>query len=174
MRHLIITLFAVLSALAASAQPMMGPPPGMGGGPSEADKAARKARMYERLKAELNLTQEQAEKFAPVYQQYQRDIAQVRKDLKTYLDSYKDQEIDDKAAYNMLKAQLDNELDVVKIKREYIKIFKDYLNPEQLSKIFMAEKKSARGGRPNGQPGSIPPPPGDMNGGNPPAAMPIQ
>lgn len=146
MKRLTLIACAVLMALMASAQPFMGPPPGMRPGQGqkqmspEERREARMARMYEKLKTELNMEKEQAEKFAPIYQQYQRDINATQKELKTYLDSYKDQTIDDKAAYNMLKAQLDNELDIVKIKREYIKIFKNYLTPEQLSKVFLAEK----------------------------------
>lgn len=169
MKRLLFTLFALLAICNATAQPPMGPPmgppPGMRGGDDARPKKTPAERIAHITEA-LSLTAEQAEKFAPVYLAYQREIRNINKELKTYMDSYKDQEIDDKAAFRMVMAQLNAEADITTCKKEYIRVFKTHLTPEQLSKIFLVEKR--RGGRrPQGPPpaGAFPPgafPPGEM------------
>lgn len=147
MKRIAIILCAIV--LSGMAFGQMQPPPGaQGRSPQEKEqmRQARMERMYEQLKTDLGLEREQAEKFAPIYQQYKRESNNVNKELKALLDEYKGKDIDDKTAVFLVKAQLDAEADIVNIKREYIKVFKKYLNPEQLSKIFLAEK---RGGRPH-------------------------
>ena len=102
------------------------------------------------LVEELKLTPEQAEKFAPVYLAYQGEIRKIRKDLKTLMDSYNGKTINEKLAFRMVMDQLNADADIIACKKEYMRVFKDHLNPEQLSKIFMVEKKAMRPQRPGG------------------------
>ena len=155
MKKFFAFIIAVLSVGFAAAQPPMGPPPGMmppGMMPPGAERGPRKS-PQERIAAiaeELKLTPEQSEKFAPVYLKYQSEVNNIRKELKMLMDSYKDVEMTEKVAFRMVMDQLNADADIIACKKEYMRVFKDYLNPEQLSKIFLVEKKAMRPQRPGG------------------------
>ncbi len=153
MKRLFTILVAALAIGSAAAQPPMGPPPGMM--PGRDGNQGPKKSPVERiapLVEELQLTEKQAEKFAPVYLAYQGEIRKIQKDLKTLMDGYKGKEIDEKTAFRMVMDQLNSDADIIACKKEYMRVFKDYLNPEQLSKIFLVEKKAMRPRRPGGAP----------------------
>ena len=121
--------------------------------------------MIEMLQKALEMTPEQAKKFAPVYQGYMREIRQVRKDTKTYVDSFKGEEMDIKTAKKIMMAQLDGDKQIIQVKKEYIKVFVNYLTPEQLAKVFTLGQgpRGPRGPRgPHGAPNApqgVPTPP---------------
>lgn len=155
MKKFIFMLFAVVAVCGAQAQPprgMMPPPPGMMPQAAPSDRSI--AQRYEHLREALQMDEEQFEKFAPVYQSYQREIRGIRKDLKTFMDSYKGEKIDHKTAYRMAMAQLNADEEVIRCKKEYLRVFKDYLTPEQMSIIFLVERprhkpqQGERGGEP--------------------------
>lgn len=156
MKKFFAFIIAVLAVGFAAAQPPMGHPRGMmhpGMGPG-AERGPRKS-PQERIAAiaeELKLTPEQSEKFAPVYLKYQGEINNIRKDLKTLMDGYKDVELTEKLAFRMVMDQLNADADIIACKKEYMRVFKDYLNPEQLSKIFIVEKMVGRPRRGEGMP----------------------
>ena len=154
MKKFLTLLIAAFAVNMATAQPPMGPPPGMG------PRGPRKS-PQERIAAiaeELKLTPEQAEKFAPVYLAYQGEIRKIHQELKTLLDGYKDVEMDEKTAFRMVMDQLNADADIIACKKEYMRVFKSYLTPEQLSKIFLVEKRANRPpGRPHGVPQGPPP-----------------
>ena len=161
MKKILVMMIAVLAFISASAQPPFGPPPPGGpGGPGGGDRSARTIEM---LQKSLNMTPEQAKKFAPVYQGYMRELRQVRKDTKTYVDSFKGEEMTIKVAKKIMMAQLNGDKQIIQIKKEYIKVFVNYLTPEQLSKVFTIGQgpRRPRGGKggPGGAPGDVPPPP---------------
>ena len=155
MKKILVMIIAVLAFISASAQPPGGP-----GGPGGGDRSARTIEM---LQKSLNMTPEQAKKFAPVYQGYMRELRQVRKDTKTYVDSFKGEEMTIKVAKKIMMAQLNGDKQIIQIKKEYIKVFVNYLTPEQLSKVFTIGQgpRRPRGGKggPGGAPGDVPPPP---------------
>ena len=155
MKKILVMMIAVLAFVSASAQPPFGPPPG---GPGEG-KGDRGARTIEMLQKSLDMTPEQAKAFAPVYQAYTRELRQVRKDTKTYVDSFKGEEMTIKVAKKIMMAQLNGDKQIIQVKKEYIKVFVNYLTPEQLSKVFTLGQgpRRPRGGRP-GSPGQTPPP----------------
>ena len=169
MKKILMMIVAVLAFATASAQPPFGPPPpGFGpggpGGPEGGKGGDRGARTIEMLQKALDMTPEQAQKFAPVYQAYMRELRQVRKDTKTYVDSFKGQEMDIKTAKKIMMAQLNGDKEIIQVKKEYIKVFVNYLTPEQLSKVFTIGQgpRRPRGGHggPGGQGGSGVPPTG--------------
>lgn len=144
MKKILLMLVAVLAFVSVSAQPPQGGPQG---GKRGGD---RNARMIEMLQTRLNMTPDEAKKFLPVYQGYQREIRQVRKDTKTYVDSFKGEEMTIKTAKKIMMAQLNGDKQIIQVKKEYIKVFVNYLNPEQLSKIFTLGQgpRRPRGGKP--------------------------
>ena len=152
MKKILLIVVAVLAFVTVSAQPPMGGQGGRGGD--------RGAKTIEMLKARLDMTQEQAEKFAPVYQGYMRELQQVRKDTKTYVDSFKGEEMTIKTAKKIMMAQLNGDKAIIQVKKEYIKVFVNYLTPEQLSKVFTIGQgpRRPRGGK--GGPGGPGVPPG--------------
>ena len=143
MKKFIAIICAALAVNMATAQPPM--EGGRGQGPRKTP-VERIAGLVE----ELQLTPEQAEKFAPVYLAYQGEIRKIRKDLKTLMDGYNGKEIDEKLAFRMVMDQLNADADIIACKKEYMRVFKNHLTPEQLSKIFMVEKKAMRPQRPHG------------------------
>jgi Spy/CpxP family protein refolding chaperone len=151
MKKILLMIVAVLAFVTVSAQPPQGGPQG---GQRGGDRGAR---MVEMLQKQLNMSPEQAQKFAPVYQAYQREIRAVRKDTKTLVDSYKNDEMTIKVAKKIMMAQLNGDKQIIQVKKEYIKVFVSYLTPEQLSKIFTLGQgpRRPRGGngpRPQGAP----------------------
>ena len=148
MKKIFAIICAALAVNMASAQPPMGGP-GMGGGREQGPRKTPVERIAG-LVEELQLTPEQAEKFAPVYLAYQGEIRKIRKDLKTLMDSYNGKEINEKLAFRMVMDQLTADADIIACKKEYMRVFKNYLTPEQMSKIFMVEKKAMRPHRPEG------------------------
>lgn len=144
MKKILLMIVAVLAFVTVSAQPPQGGPQG---GQRGGD---RNARMIEMLQKQLNMSPEQAKKFAPVYQGYQREIRAVRKDTKTYVDSFKGEEMTIKVAKKIMMAQLNGDKEIIKVKKEYIKVFVNYLTPEQLAKVFTIGQgpRRPRGGKP--------------------------
>ena len=161
MKKFLTLLIAAFAVNMATAQPPMGPPPGMGPGMGRGGEMGPKKSPVERIAGlveELKLTPEQAEKFAPVYLAYQGEIRKIRKDLKTLMDSYNGMTINEKLAFRMVMDQLNADADIIACKKEYMRVFKSYLTPEQLSKIFLVEKHANRPpGRPHGVPQGPPP-----------------
>ena len=109
------------------------------------------------------MSQQQAEKFAPVYQGYQREIRGVRKEMKLVTDHYKSKPLDIKTAVKIMNAQLNADKQIIQIKKEYIKVFQQHLTPEQLSKVFVIRPRPRRA--PGGEAGRGPRPYGE-GGGN--------
>jgi Spy/CpxP family protein refolding chaperone len=149
MKKILLMIVAVFAFAMVSAQPPQG---GQRGG------GDRGARTVEMLQKALDMTPEQAKKFAPVYQSYMRELRQVRKDTKTYVDSFKGQEMDIKTAKKIMMAQLNGDKEIIQVKKEYIKVFVNYLTPEQLSKVFTLGQgpRRPRGGQ-GGSGGPVPP-----------------
>ncbi len=152
MKKLLTLLVAALALGTAMAQPPMGPPSGRVSGGQSGEPGPRKTPV-ERIAGlveELKLTPKQAEKFAPVYLAYQGEVRKIRKELKTLMDSYQGQEITEKVAFRMVMDQLNADADIIACKKEYMRVFKDYLTPEQISRVFLVEKKAMRPPRPEG------------------------
>lgn len=142
MKKFFALIIAVLAVGIVSAQPA-------GRGGEQGQKKSPVERIAH-VTEELGLTEKQAEKFAPVYLAYQGEIRKIRKDLKTLMDGYNGKEIDEKLAFRMVMDQLNADADIIACKKEYMRVFKSYLNPDQLSRIFMVEKKAMRPQRPGG------------------------
>ena len=144
MKKILLIMIAVLAFVTASAQPPQGGPQGGRHG------GDRNARMVEMLQKQLNMSPEQAKEFVPVYQGYQRELRNVRKETKTYVDSFKGEEMTIKVAKKIMLAQLNGDKEIIKVKKEYIKVFVNYLTPEQLAKVFTVGQGNHRPRAPRG------------------------
>lgn len=164
MKKILAILCALFMVGAATAQPPMGPPPGAPQGGPQQGKGPN--RTVEMLIHQLKMTPAEAEKFEPIYQSMQREMRTVRKELKMVTDHYKQKELDIKTAVKIMNAQLNADKEIIKIKKEYIKVFQKHLTPEQLSKVFIIKPRARRpqggpkGKGPQGAPqGKAPQPP---------------
>ena len=81
-----------------------------------------------------------------------RELRQVRKDTKTLVDSYKNDELTIKVAKKIMLAQLNGDKQIIQVKKEYIQVFVNYLTPEQLSKVFTLGQGPRRPRGPHGAP----------------------
>ena len=107
--------------------------------------AEQKAKMQEKkelldirlqiLKEELKLTDEQFDKFAPVYREYNRakNFCHVKCE-KVDMQSATKQEIN-----NLMKARLDNTINMAMVRKNYILIFEEVIGPKQVMKLYKIE-----------------------------------
>ena len=162
MKKFFAIICAVAIAVTAIAQPQQGRPQqerpqqerqqGKPQRPQQGGDQNKPNRTVEMLKDQLKMSQAEAEKFAPIYNSMQREMRQVRKDLKMVTDHYKSKPLDIKTAVKIMNAQLNADKEIIQIKKEYIKVFKSHLTPEQLSKVFVIKpRRRPQGGKPGGQ-----------------------
>ena len=87
------------------------------------------------LKEELKLTDEQFDKFAPVYREYNRakNFCHVKCE-KVDMQSATKQEIN-----NLMKARLDNTINMAMVRKNYILIFEEVIGPRQVMKLYKIE-----------------------------------
>ena len=107
--------------------------------------AEQKAKMQEKkelldirlqiLKEELKLTDEQFDKFAPVYREYNRakNFCHVKCE-KVDMQSATKHEIN-----NLMKARLDNTINMAMVRKNYILIFEEVIGPRQVMKLYKIE-----------------------------------
>ncbi len=140
MKKFFALIIAVLAVGIVSAQPA-----GRGG---EQGQKKSPAERIAHVTEELGLTEKQAEKFAPVYLAYQSEISRIRKDLKKVMEWYNGKELTEKLAFRKAMDQLNADADIVACKKEYLRVFKNHLTPEQLAKVFTIERRGkGKGGR---------------------------
>ena len=91
------------------------------------------------IKEELNLSDVQFEKFAPVSREYNKTI-QFNRIKVAKLDLAKASKHEINA---MLKARLDNTINTAMVRKNYILIFEEVIGPRQLVKLYKIEDKLA-------------------------------
>ncbi len=175
MKKLILTVCAVLTAGIMAAQPPFGGPPPGGfpggpGGPMGGDRKVDNAKRYEYVKTGLNMDDKTFEKFLPLYMAYQRELRNIDKELKMYIESFTDDEITEKVAVKVAVARLDAQMDMARVKKEHLRTFVPYLTPDQILKVFSLER--GRDGRRPPRGGAGAPPQGLPEGFTPPPGMP--
>jgi hypothetical protein len=140
MKKFFALIIAVLAVGIVSAQPA-------GRGGEQGQKKSPVERIAH-VTEELKLTPEQAEKFAPVYLAYQSEISRIRKDLKKVMEWYNGKELTEKLAFRKAMDQLNADADIIACKKEYLRVFKNHLTPEQLAKVFTIERRGkGKGGK---------------------------
>jgi hypothetical protein len=104
--------------------------------PMQKVHAAKMAYMTDRLQ----LTEEQAVRFIPVYREYEKEFIQIRK---PYREKYKLQRGngDMATARQRLENDLDYQQEVIALKRTYNDRFIKVITPKQLEDLYIAEKE---------------------------------
>ncbi len=96
------------------------------------------------LRDELKMTDEQFEKFAPVYIEYRQNIraGQTRKPQMTDVANATDNEIN-----SLLAANLDNYIHISMVRKVYIPIFEKILTPKQVYGLYEIDNSLSKQAR---------------------------
>lgn len=132
---LLTALFAI--NLAALAQPK--------DGPKQDKQEYIRTQKIAFISTELALTPEEAEKFWPIYNEYDAKIEEVRKERKGYHKELKTiNDLSDDKAYELTEKILDCDAKEASIRKEYLAKFAEVLGKKKAAKVFYAEEKFKR------------------------------
>ena len=97
------------------------------------------------ISTQLQLTTEEAEKFWPVYNEYEAEIEVVRKERKGYMKELKDiDDLDGDRAYELTGLLFELDKKESDIRSKYLGKFAEVLDKKKAAKVFMAEEKFKR------------------------------
>lgn len=97
------------------------------------------------ISTELSLTSEEAEKFWPVYNEYDAKMEDIRKERRGYMKDLKTiNDLSDDKAYELTEKILDCDTREAEIRKEYLIKFAEVLDKKKAAKVFMAEEKFKR------------------------------
>ena len=116
---------------------------------TEEQKAAAKAKReqlmltrLELLKTELQLSDEQMQKFEPVYRRYRGEIQRVTGANKEA--RMKKDQITNENALVVVSARLANDVFTSTLKQRYLLLFADVIEPLQVMKLYRVDEKISR------------------------------
>lgn len=116
------------------------PGPGSGGG-----KKAEKIKTWKIafFTEQLNLTPEEAQKFWPVYNEYESKLEELRKKRRQERRSAKDNldEMDDKEIEALVDSEMAFRQKELDLQKEYHGKFKSVLPPRKVAKLYAAEEQ---------------------------------
>ncbi len=114
---------------------------------------------------ELSLTKEEAEKFWPVYNEYEAKMEAIHKQHRKYVKMLRDfDELTEEEAYAATENLIETDEKRTKVKKEYLVKFSEILGKKKGAKVFYVEERFKRELlkkiRKGGEGGPPPPPPG--------------
>ena len=114
-------------------------------GPKHERKDRIKAHKIAFISSELELTPKEAEKFWPVYNEYEAKIDEVRKERRGYLKKLRElDELSDDEAFSLTEKVFDTESSESALRKEYLGKFATVLSKKKAAKVFIAEEKFKR------------------------------
>lgn len=97
------------------------------------------------ISTELALTTEEAEKFWPIYNEYEAKIEEIRKERRGYSKELKTiNDLSDDKAYELTEKILDCDTKEAALRKEYLAKFAEVLGKKKAAKVFYAEEKFKR------------------------------
>lgn len=140
-RSLILLLILCMTALQLNAQ--------SAGNTDQNTKQRDKKEMIKAQKIafisrEINLTTTEAEKFWPIYNEFQAKkiaIAKPKREMEKTLKQISPEQITDKQAEDLLELQLSTEQSMLDLKKEYIGKYKAVIGVKKTAQLFQSEKK---------------------------------
>lgn len=94
------------------------------------------------ISTELALTTEEAEKFWPVYNEYDAKMEEIRKERRGYMKQLKSMtDLSDDDAYTYTEKLLDCDAREAAVRKEYLSKFADVVGKKKAARVFMAEEK---------------------------------
>lgn len=87
----------------------------------------------------VELSAEQAEKFWPVYNRFEREMHKLHRG---FMDKYRDENptMDERRAHDYIDANLDFQEQLLALKKKYKDEFLKIISAEQLAELYMAER----------------------------------
>ena len=89
----------------------------------------------------LRLTPAQADKFFPVYNEYETEIRNTRHDFFKKYKGFNTQNASDGTSLQYIDDNLDYQQAVIEIKRKYNSQFLKIISPQQLTELYKAERE---------------------------------
>ena len=122
-----------------SAAPTASPAPGI----VEATRQEIQTRRTELITAALPMSQEQGQKFWPVYRQYRSEVQGLNDKTVGFLTFYakRDGVLNDTEAESLIDQYLDNEKNRVELQQDWVKKFGEVLRPTQVAQLYQLENK---------------------------------
>jgi Spy/CpxP family protein refolding chaperone len=106
-------------------------------------REAAKANKKLLVSKNMNLTEEKAKSFWPVYEEYQQALSQINerivKAIKGYAENYKS--LTDERAKGLLDESIAIEEDRLTLQKSYISKFSKVLQPKQVTRYYQIENK---------------------------------
>ena len=104
-----------------------------------------KAQKIAFISTELALTPEEAEKFWPIYNEYDAKMDEIRKERKGYMKELKTiNELSADRAYELTELMLGLDVKEANLRKEYLSKFAEVLDKKKAAKVFYAEEKFKR------------------------------
>jgi Spy/CpxP family protein refolding chaperone len=138
MKKYILFLIAIFALhVAAMAQPP--------GGPKQDKEEYIRTQKIAFISTELALTTEEAEKFWPIYNEYDAKMEEIRNERRGYHKELKTiNDLSDDKAYELTEKILDCDTKEAALRKEYLAKFAVVLGKKKAAKVFYAEEKFKR------------------------------
>jgi Spy/CpxP family protein refolding chaperone len=136
-KHILLILISFTSSLGYTQPP--------GGGPSEKKREQIHAQKIAFISTQLNLTPDEAQKFWPIYNQYEAEIEKIRKERRGYMNELKKSaELSDDRAYELTEKIFATETKESQTRLNYLKQFASVVGKKKAAEVFIAEEKFKR------------------------------
>ncbi|NOQ71421.1 MAG: hypothetical protein GQ574_05445 [Crocinitomix sp.] len=120
-------------------------PPGGGGNKNKEKREKIHAQKIAFISTEVDLTPDEAQKFWPVYNQYEAEIEILRTQRRKYhKELRKSENLSDERAYELFELIFKSEKKESDIRLNYLKEFSDLLGKKKAAAVFIAEEKFKR------------------------------
>lgn len=136
-KYILVIVISLTSSLGFTQPP--------GDGPSEKKREQIQAQKIAFISTQLNLTPDEAQKFWPIYNQYEAEIEKIRKERRGYMNELK--KITDatgEKAYELMEKFFATESKESQTRLNYLKQFATVLGKKKATDVFIAEEKFKR------------------------------
>lgn len=97
------------------------------------------------ISTELNLTPDEAQKFWPVYNQYEEKIEEIRKTRRNYMrELRKPERLTEERAYELFQLIFESEKEESNVRLSYLDNFARVVGKKKAAQVFIAEEKFKR------------------------------
>lgn len=117
--------------------------------PNDGDRKEREERIHRHkiafISTELKLDSDEAEKFWPIYNEYEAELEVIRSEKRKYHKELKNiDELSDERAYELTELLFESDKKENEIRLKYLGKFAEVLGKKKAAKVFMAEEMFKR------------------------------
>jgi Spy/CpxP family protein refolding chaperone len=136
-KYILVIVISLTSSLGFTQPP--------GDGPSEKKREQIHAQKIAFISTQLNLTPDEAQKFWPIYNQYEAEIEKIRKERRGYMNELKKTtDVSSEKAYELMEKIFATESKESQTRLNYLKQFATVLGKKKATDVFIAEEKFKR------------------------------